>query len=416
MSDLDVLFRRIADEQDALRSEDPATDRLVQRLPPLAVRSRPSSRTWAVLAASLSVLGLVLGVVLVQRRAALAVTVGGGTPLVGAWLGAPDSSPLPLDFSDGSRFELAPKSRARVVELKRSTARVELAGGLMRVHVVPRGEVGWQIDAGKFGVRITGTRFDLRYEPNGEVLELSVEEGQVELSGCVFGRGRKLAAGQRVRASCQTGELHVGYRDSASASVEAPRSPAAEVQVPSEPPATAPLPAAEAKSVGGRDAVPSSAPLPSPWLSLAKAGKYADAYAAAQRDGFEAECAKATPEALAMLADVARHAGAPRRAEQALLALRKRFPGTPDAALAAFALGRLEFDEFRAYPAAARWFRAYLTERPGGPMTREALGRLLEALHRAGDNAGARAAAERYLRDYPSGPHAELASRVVPPR
>jgi len=414
MSDLDVLFRRVADEQDALRADDPATERLVRRLAPVSVRPRRSVRVWAALAASLAVAGLVLGVVVVQRRSALAVTFGGGTPLVGAWLGAPDTKPLPLDFSDGSRFELAPKSKARVVELAHSTARVELANGLMRVHVVPRGMVGWQIDAGKFGVRITGTRFDVRYEPDAEVLELSVEEGQVELSGCVFGRARKLAAGQRVRASCLTGELHVGYRDTAPPAA-APRAPVAKVEVPAEQQAVVPPAGTEAKSAGG-SAAPSSAPAGAHWLSLAKLGKYADAYAAAQRDGFEAECAKATPEGLSMLADVSRHAGAPRRAEQALLALRKRFPGSPDAALAAFGLGRLEFDEFRAYPAAARWFRTYLKERPGGPMTREALGRLLEALHRAGDTVGAQAVAERYLRDYPSGPHAELASRMVPPQ
>ena len=43
----------------------------------------------------------------------------------------------------------------------------------------------------------------------------------------------------------------------------------------------------------------------------------------------------------------------------------------------------------------------------------EPSGRLIEASQREGDAAGARAAAERYLRDYPSGPHAKLASRLV---
>ena len=66
-----------------------------------------------------------------------------------------------------------------------------------------------------------------------------------------------------------------------------------------------------------------------------------------------------------------------------------------------------------AYSQAARSFRTYLKERPGGPMTREALGRLMEASQKEGDTASARAAAERYLRDYPSGPHAKLASRLV---
>ena len=116
---------------------------------------------------------------------------------------------------------------------------------------------------------------------------------------------------------------------------------------------------------------------------------------------------------IALLSDVARHAGANRQAEQALVVLRRRFPGTGDAALAAFALGRLEFDEFHAYARAAVWFRTYLNERPSGSMTREALGRLIEACYRARDVEGARSAAARYLRDYPSGPHAELASRVA---
>jgi outer membrane protein assembly factor BamD (BamD/ComL family) len=116
---------------------------------------------------------------------------------------------------------------------------------------------------------------------------------------------------------------------------------------------------------------------------------------------------------LALLADVARHAGAPRQAEHALRTLRRRFPGSNEAALAAFSLGRLEFDEYQAYPSAATWFRTYLNERPSGSMTREALGRLLEAHHRARDPASAREVAARYLREYPSGPHAELASRLA---
>jgi TolA-binding protein len=149
------------------------------------------------------------------------------------------------------------------------------------------------------------------------------------------------------------------------------------------------------------------------WRVLARAGNYREAFAGLEASGFEAECARADADALVLLADIARHAGASRRAEHALLELRKRFPGTSDAAFAAFTLGRLEFDERRAYGRAATWFEAYLRERPGGSMAREALGRLMEARSRAGNAAGAREIAARYLREYPSGPHAELASRVV---
>jgi TolA-binding protein len=350
------------------------------------------------------------------------VSIGGSgqTPLLGAWLGAPDASSLPLDFSDGSRVELTARSRARVTELSGANARVELANGSLRVHVVPGGSAEWRIDAGPFGVRVTGTRFVVSYVPAEDVFELSLDEGQLELSGCVFGAGRKLTAGQRVRASCRTPGLDVSYRDVHAPGVDsalAAASPLPTTLAPPEAPGSLAVTPPAANPKPRRDAPPTSSTAPSPgWVSLASAGKYREAYAVVEQEGFDAECARGTPEALLLLADVARHARVPRRAETALLTLRRRFAGGHDAALAAFTLGRLAFDEFRAYSAAAGWFRTYLKERPGGTMAREARGRLMEALHQAGDQAGSRAAAEQYLRDYPSGPHAELASRLVPAR
>lgn len=413
MSRLDALLRKVAAEQDALRAADPMVERLAGRFHRHVVRARRPVRTWVVLGAAAVAAATALGVGLSRRSSALAVTVGtSGTAPIGAWLGAPDSGPLPLDFSDGSRFELTPKSRARVVTLEEKSARVELGEGSLHVHVIPGNSTGWRIDAGPFGVRITGTRFDVSYHAADDAFELSVDEGQVELTGCVFGKGRKLAAGQRVRASCRTPRLDVSYRDthalaappaSPPAAVE-PAAPAvADVEAPAPPdtvsPAKSPAPAASATA--------------STWLALAKGGKPVEAFAAAQREGFASVCQKADAGSLSVLAEGARHAGAPKRAEQALVALRRRFPGSAEAGLAAFALGRLQFDQFGAYGAAARSFRAYLKERPGGPMTREALGRLIEASQREGDAAGARAAAERYLRDYPTGPHEKLASRLV---
>jgi hypothetical protein len=42
-------------------------------------------------------------------------------------------------------------------------------------------------------------------------------------------------------------------------------------------------------------------------------------------------------------------------------------------------------------------------------LAREAAGLLLESRIKAGDNAGARAAAESYLSKFPNGPHAKMA-------
>jgi transmembrane sensor len=415
VSKLDGFLRRIGDEQDALRAEDDLAARVVRRFQHAAPRPPRQKLAWMALAAALAFVALLAGVTTLRERAALSVSLGNavGTPLVGAWLGAPDTSTLPLEFSDGSRFELSPRSRARVVELAPALARVELASGSLNIHVVPGRGVGWHIDAGPFGVRVTGTRFVVSYAPDGDAFELSVTEGQVELSGCMLGNGRKVAAGQRVRASCSKRTLDVSYPDvaaSGSGAAAAPRASGAPLPTP---PSAGPALIPPSDSEPLRQAPASSAAPAQDWLPLARSGKYAEAHAAVEREGFEAASARANAEALTLLAEVERHARKPRRAEEALLTLRRRFAGSSDAALAAFTLGRLEFDERRAYPAAAEWFRTYLKERPRGVMAREALGRLIEASHRAQDAAGARALAERYLREYPTGPHAELASRLL---
>jgi TolA-binding protein len=146
---------------------------------------------------------------------------------------------------------------------------------------------------------------------------------------------------------------------------------------------------------------------------LAKSGNFSAALATAKAAGFEQQVAQASAAELMLLADAASHAGEPRRALSVFGLVRERFSGTPHATLAAFALGRLQFDSFSSHSQAARWFRTYLAEAPSGVFAREALGRLMEALAGSGDEAGARSAAQRYLKRYPSGPHAALASRLA---
>lgn len=420
MTQFDALFRRVAREQDELRARHGLEDRLVARLRGAVAPVRKSRRRWVIPLIAAAAVLWASGLLFVRwNRSTLGVDVGesGSAPLIGAWLGAPDQRSLPLRFSDGSRFDLAPGSKARVVELRRGGARLELANGSMKVHVVPRAVTDFRLDAGPFGVRVTGTRFELGYRPDEDIFELYLEEGQVELTGCAFGRGRKLAAGQSVRASCakQAVEVSYGPLRAARAANEPSKANASDAVRPPLPESPSAETSKESASEQRTAAVAPAGAAPD-WRTLAKKGAYDEAFSAVRAKGFDAECGSADAQALALLSDVARHAGAKRQAEQALVSLRRRFPGTGDAALAAFALGRLEFDDFQAYGRAAAWFRTYLNERPSGPMTREALGRLIEACYRARDLEGARTAAARYLRDYPSGPHAELASRVAASR
>lgn len=88
--------------------------------------------------------------------------------------------------------------------------------------------------------------------------------------------------------------------------------------------------------------------------------------------------------------------------------LRKKHPGSPQAAIAAAYLGR---DAARRdqRDAARRWFEIYLQEQPNGPLAREASGQLIELTTGPEQKERAR----EYLAQHPNGPHAPLARRVL---
>jgi TolA-binding protein len=73
----------------------------------------------------------------------------------------------------------------------------------------------------------------------------------------------------------------------------------------------------------------------------------------------------------------------------------------------------MAFDQRGDYPSAARWFWTYLGEEPGGSLASDALGRLMEAQSRSGNQAAAKATARRYLEAYPNGLHQDVASRLT---
>ncbi len=421
MSPLDPPFRRIAEEEDRLRADGRARKEAGARIAAFRAPPKRRTRAFVALAAAAAVLALVTGAAFeLGGPAPLGVELVGAErrPLVGVWLGAPAGASVPLRFSDGTRIELSPSSRARVAEVRPEGARIELERGRLHVEVVPRPGAHWDLVVGPFAVLVTGTRFDVSFDPERDTFVLALEEGSVKISGCAFGAARELAAGQTVRATCQKPSVSVSYEPpsrederaaevlSAPAASDRTRPPAA-AQDESGPPGDALPPRASPGPA------PSAARAPQEWVELARHGGYTEAIAAAEAAGFSAEAKSASLEELVLLGDAARHGGAPRRAVEAFTLLRSRFPGTSDAALAAFTLGCLEFDAFADYQRAAGWFRTYLGEQPGGPVTREALGRLTEALHRAGSENDAREAARRYLKQYPSGPHAELASRLL---
>jgi transmembrane sensor len=401
MSALRILGERLAREQDELLARTPVNATLGH-----PVRRRRMRTAILPLAAAFVVL-LAAAVAVVSFRAkrpgvldVLGVTVGGEAIARGRWISAPMDASLPIRFSDGTEVALEPEGQARVVELTEAGAHLMIESGRALVSVTPNRKGHWTFSAGPFVVEVKGTRFEIGWNPRDEIFQLTLTEGSVTISGCALGDARPLFAGETLRASCRTNDFQI-----------APTAASSSFPATGQDPLDSPMPAPNDSAIVA--APSSSRPIGGvageTWQGLARANKFKEAFRRVNERGFDAELARADAEDLMLLGDVSRLSGNYGHALRAYQKVRSRAPGTEWAANAAFAMGRVYFDQRDAYGEAARWFATYSSERSDGPLAREALGRQMEALSRAGDRVGADRAAEQYLRQYPKGPHAPLA-------
>jgi len=321
---------------------------------------------------------------------------------------------LAVDFADGSRVVLASGASMRTDAVGPASANLELERGHASIRVKHTATTRWTVRAGSYSVAVTGTRFSIDWHPERGGFSLAVEEGSVRVSGGLLSQPVDVGEGQSV--AFEQGAVHElaaagGPKGAASQPVAALPAPASDVR--SAPPGTWPTPldlgpaGIRRKPPGQHSVVPS-------WLEQAQAGHYRDALEEAERKGFDGICQQSSASDLLSLAEAARYAGRPARAEEALKATRDRFSRSDDAAVAAYLLGRIAAENRRDPAAAARWFRTYLDERPRGVLNREAEGRLLESLAFT-DRESARAAARSYLQRYPTGPHAAFARNLLGP-
>jgi transmembrane sensor len=341
----------------------------------------------------------------------------GNAGVAGAFLAAAADADLPLAFSDGTRVTVAAGARARVAEVTPRGARLLVESGVVRANVVHRNETRWLVDAGPFEVKVTGTRFDVAWQPGEQAIVVTLHEGSVVVTGCGLADGQRVSGGQQLHASCKTG-----------AATLAPLAPLA-VAPASATPAGAPSAAGAASAAAAAAAEPSSTAASSlpdapaersaAPASPAATAPVATALAATAPVGAATPVPGAKPLApgsaaeLLARANAERYAGHFDAATESLDAVRRRFRGSDDAATAAFELGRIAFDGHHDFVTAGNWFDTYLRERPAGALAREALGRDIEARHRAGDSAHAQELATRYIASYPDGPHATLARRLA---
>lgn len=440
----DALGRHVAEQQDQeARGFSPSTSDGIALVRAWKARRDKAGRVrWTSLAIAAAIACVAAFWVLRPQPPARALEFSFGRDArpgqVGALLATRAEESLPARFSDGSRFLLGPKTRARVQALRSNGADLVIEGGSVRSDVVPGKEHLWRLSVGPFTVLVTGTRFDTSWSPEADQFELSLYQGKVSVSGCGIERQIELHAGETVQASCQP--LHYEVRGNAAGAEATWPKPLATAKATSAsnllpaPSASPVAPSAEPVSDVSGAAKPGPGSMPrqteasgrtsgatsgepqheaNGWRSLIRASRYGDAVAAAAALGFERECETASVSDLKALGDAAYFSSDSAKAELAYGTLRRRFAGTPQAAIAAYSLGRLEFDMRANYGGAARWFQAYLGESPGGALSREALGRLMEAQQRSGDRGAALETARRYLASYPEGPHAPLAHRLA---
>lgn len=357
-------------------------------------------------------LGAAVAAVILWPARDPALTFAVGEPTIpgqsGAWLVAPKEQTLPVGFSDGTRLRLESSARVRILDVSPHGARVGIERGTLRADVVPRAGNAWSVVGGPFEIRVTGTSFDAGWDPDTEVLRVTLREGHVLVRAACLDHERALVAGDAVTLSCASAK-------GSTSSLALPSAEAAPTARPSG--ASAPRPLAATASAEGPPLEPApSAQAPrTSWRELSQAGDTKGALAAAEAEDWSALCASLSAADLLDLGTIARLAGRRGRAIEAYSAVRRRFGGGDAAASAAFHLGQMAFDGAHAYADAHRWFAAYLAERPSGALAGEALGRTMEAEQRLGDLPAARETARRYLARYPAGAHADLANSLVAP-
>ncbi len=369
--------------------------RLERQWSAIAARAggRRLSWVWARYAA-IAAVALVVGLVARGRLAASPPSSWDGAKL------ATGAAPVTVEV-EGAAIRLGAESRLSVAEIGADRVTLALEHGEVALDVPHVAGRSWLVRAGRFDVRVVGTRFVVRRTPrpgHEDAVSVEVERGVVEVSsnGGAPDAVHTLTAGESWSAS---GPIAVD--------APAAHEPADMATPPSATPAAAETPSEIATAAPPPAAPPPPAAAPG-WEDLARAKKYKEAYAALGAAGFAEALDRSGPEKLFRIAEVARAAGHLRDAERAFDTLRRRHRGDARAGLAAFELGRLRLDSLGNPAGAAEALGDAIALSPGAAFREDAEARRVHALHALGNTAACGKARDAYLSRYPSGAHAAI--------
>jgi hypothetical protein len=286
---------------------------------------------------------------------------------------------------------------------------------------VHRDSTAWTFGAGPFEVRVTGTRFELAWDPARETCQLLLQDGSVEVRGPTGSGPLVVRAGQRFegdaqRRTMQVLDLATNERSAAAPVVEAQPATSTEASSAAQLAASAEAPSTASSSEVPSAFVPQAGKPPreartTSWSELIAQGKFQSVVSEAETRGVAGCLASCSAADLRALSDAARYTGQNELAESSLLAVRRRFPGARGAE-AAFLLGRLQ--ERRGALSAARiWYDSYLREAPSGSFAAEALAGKLRAVKATEGRQAAQPLAREYLQRFPKGVHESTAREIL---
>ncbi|HVZ89712.1 MAG TPA: hypothetical protein VHG72_22320 [Polyangia bacterium] len=148
------------------------------------------------------------------------------------------------------------------------------------------------------------------------------------------------------------------------------------------------------------------------WADRLAGGEFETIIEQAKRTGIDACLTVETEQNRAAMADAARYTRRGDLARRSLLSLRSRFPSGDRARDAAFFLARQSETTGQGAREALSWYDLYLNE-AGGSYAEEALGREMILLRRSEQKARVHHVARLYLKAYPRGIYATMASRLL---
>ncbi|MEM9195556.1 MAG: FecR family protein, partial [Myxococcota bacterium] len=299
-------------------------------------------------------------------------------------------TPPTIAMQDGS--EIQPADRARVVIVAESEAQAELRldEGRARFDVVPNPNRVFRVVAGPVTVDVLGTSFDVTRQ--AAQTEVQVRRGRVRVRW--NGGDAVLTDGEGgvyppTEASSPTAAEPAVSEVPEEAELPSNGDPSSEVRPEqSEPEASAPEQSEPERSEPERSEPEQSEPEPpepiathgagsgatanQPWESLARDGRYGDAFEALEEEGGTARLTGSAQE-LMLAADVARLSGHPRRAVEPLQRTLTHHASDPRAPLAAFTLGRVYLEELGQPREAAAAFARARRMAPRGSLAEDAL-------------------------------------------